>query len=173
MKDISFFLDRDDLATSPRTLNLGVRFIGTDQAQLEMQWREGTPARLDQKSPPAIDDAMLLHGIRTLTLHSLGLILLQIGTWDRIQPDNVLQVRRLAQQLPRLGPKYRDLDTEKRCPNCDFGCGSNLSRPHLQQAVYEDVVEELDTMIKCLDISPTTANHCSDIVMKGALLVNK
>ncbi|KAJ9151047.1 hypothetical protein NKR19_g5034 [Coniochaeta hoffmannii] len=151
MKDLCFFLDRNDLATSLRTLNLGVRFLGTDAAQLEGTM-EGIDSPSDkQDSPSAIDDAMLLHGIRNVTLHSLGVVLLQIGRWSRVEPDDILQVRRLAQQVPRLGPKYHDL--VQKCLNCDFGCGSNLSRPQLQQAVYEDVVEELDAMIKCLDIS--------------------
>jgi len=151
MKDLCFFLDRNDLATSLRTLNLGVRFLGTDAAQLEGAM-EGIDSPSDkQDSPSAIDDAMLLHGIRNVTLHSLGVVLLQIGRWSRVEPDDILQVRRLAQQVPRLGPKYHDL--VQKCLNCDFGCGSNLSRPQLQQAVYEDVVEELDAMIKCLDIS--------------------
>jgi hypothetical protein len=151
MKDLCFFLDCNDLATSLRTLNLGVRFLGSDAAQLEGAMDGVDSTNVSQESPPAMDEAMLLYGIRNMTLHSLGAVLLQIGTWNRVEADDVLQVRRLAQQVPRLGPKYRDL--MQKCLNCDFGCGSNLTRPQLQQAVYEDVFEELDDMIKCLDIS--------------------
>jgi hypothetical protein len=106
---------------------------------------------MSQESPQSIDETMLVYGIRNLTLHSLGVVLLQIGRWSRVEADDILQVRRLAQQVPRLGPKYRDL--MQKCLNCDFGCGSSLTRPQLQQAVFEDVVEELDAMIRCLDIS--------------------
>lgn len=151
MKDLCFFLDRNDLATSLRTLNLGVKFLGTDVAQLEGAMEGIASTSVTQESPPAIDDTMLVYGIRNLTLHSLGVVLLQIGRWNRVEPDDIQQVRRLARQLPRLGPKDRIL--MQKCLNCDFGCGNNLSRPQLQQAVYEDVIEELDAMIKCLDIS--------------------
>ncbi|KAH8911086.1 hypothetical protein BR93DRAFT_975133 [Coniochaeta sp. PMI_546] len=151
MQDLCFFLDRNDLPTSLRTLNLGVRFLGSGAAQSEDAMDGVDSTSVSQGSPPAIEEAMLVHGIRNMTLHNLGVVLLQIGTWNRVQPDDVLQVRRRAQQVPRLGPKYRDL--MQKCLNCDFGCGSNLTRPQLQQAVYEDVVEELDAMIKCLDIS--------------------
>ncbi|OIW28569.1 hypothetical protein CONLIGDRAFT_632836 [Coniochaeta ligniaria NRRL 30616] len=151
LKDLCFFLDRNDLPTSLRTLNLGVKFLGSCAAQLEGAMEGVDSASASQESPPAIDEAMLVYGVRNMTLHSLGVVLLQIGMWNRVEPDDVLQVRRLARQVPRLGPKYRDL--MQKCLNCDFGCGSNLTRPQLQQAVYEDIVEELDAMIKCLDIS--------------------
>ncbi|KAB5539511.1 hypothetical protein GE09DRAFT_320435 [Coniochaeta sp. 2T2.1] len=151
MKDLCFFLDRNDLSTSLRTLNLGVKFLGTDTAQLESAMEEIDSASSVQDSPAATEEAMMLYGIRNLTLHSLGVVLLQIGRWNKVEADDILQVRRLSSQVPRLGPKYRDL--MQKCLNCDFGCGSNLSRPKLQTAVYEGVVEELDAMIRCLDIS--------------------
>jgi hypothetical protein len=152
MKDLCFFLDHNDLQTSLRTLNLGVRFLGTDGAQLEstMEGVDGSDVG-KEPSPAAVDETMLVYGIRNLTLHSLGVVLLQIGRWNRVDPSDIVQVRRLAQEVPRIGPKYRDL--MQKCLNCDFGCGSNLARPQLQQAVYEDVVEELDAMIRSLDSS--------------------
>jgi hypothetical protein len=156
MKDLCFFLNRDDLSTTLRTLNLGVRFLGSVPPDLQGTIEDGTMDGIDctsfsRDSRPAVDEAMLVYGIRNMTLHSLGVVLLQIGRWNRIEPDDILQVRRLAQRVPRLGPKYQDLT--QKCLDCDFGRGSNLTRPQLQQAVYEDVVEELGAMIKCLDIS--------------------
>lgn len=151
MKDLCFFLDRSDLSTSLRTLNLGVRFLGTDAAQLESTMEGVDSASANLESPPAMEEAMMMYGIRNMTLHSLGVVLLQIGRWNRIDPDDILNVRRLAREVPRLGSKYQELML--KCLDCDFGFGSNLARPQLQQAVYEDVVEELDAMIRCLDIS--------------------
>lgn len=151
MKDLCFFLDSNDLPTSLRTLNLGVSFLGSDAAELDGAMDGVDTTSVSQESPPAVEEAMLLYGVRNMTLHSLGVVLLQIGRWNRVDPDDVLQVRRLARQESHLGRRYRDL--MQKCLHCDFGCGSNLTRPQLQQAVYEDVVEELDAMIKCLDIS--------------------
>lgn len=49
-----------------------------------------------------------------------------------------------------LGKRYRDLT--KQCLECDFAFGDDLSKPRLQQAVYEHVVCGLTEMIKALDI---------------------
>lgn len=49
-----------------------------------------------------------------------------------------------------LGKRYRDLT--KQCLECDFAFGDDLSKPRLQQAVYEHVVCGLTEMIKTLDI---------------------
>jgi hypothetical protein len=150
-KDLSFFLDANDLSTSLRTLNCGVNFAAKEAlgSNTMMEGLDTPPP--NDSAGTAVEEAMLLYGIRNMTLHSLGVALLQIGRWHSVQPDDVLQVRKLARQIPRLGPKYRELT--QKCLECDFRCGNNLSRPQLQQAVYEDVVEELDAMIKCLDLS--------------------
>lgn len=76
---------------------------------------------------------------------------LQIGTWSALKsPDDVVAVRRLAQKVPVLGPRYRNLT--KQCLECDFAFGDNLSKPRLQLAVYEHVICGLTEMIKALDI---------------------
>ena len=49
-----------------------------------------------------------------------------------------------------LGPRYQEL-TNKYL-GCDFGFEDDLSRPRLQQAVYENLVCELNEMIRCLDL---------------------
>lgn len=76
---------------------------------------------------------------------------LQIGTWSTLKStDDVVAVRRLAQKVPVLGRRYRDLT--KQCLECDFAFGDALSEPKLEQAVYEHIVCGLTDMINTLDI---------------------
>lgn len=76
---------------------------------------------------------------------------LQIGTWSILKtPDDVVAVRRLAQKVPVLGKRYRDLT--KQCLECDFAFGDDLSKPRLQKAVYDHLVCGLTDMIETLDI---------------------
>lgn len=76
---------------------------------------------------------------------------LQIGTWSTLEsPDDVVAVRRLARKARMLGKEYRDLT--QRCLDCDFAFGDDLSKPRLQQAVYEHVVCGLTELIKRHDI---------------------
>lgn len=60
-------------------------------------------------------------------------------------------VRRLSYQVPDIGPRYQQL--ARRCLECDFGYGEDLTRPRLQQAVYEKAYCELASMIEIMDIS--------------------
>lgn len=78
-------------------------------------------------------------------MHSLGVALLQIGRWRYLDPEDVVQIRKLVGQKSRLGPRYDDLTS--KCLFCDFGFGADLDRPHLQAAIYENVICELEKMI--------------------------
>ncbi|RYC56811.1 hypothetical protein CHU98_g9403 [Xylaria longipes] len=135
-----------DLSICFQTLHFGANFVGTSSID-----------GLKSMSPPtlvseAIEDAKLQYGIRNLTLWSLGTILLQVGRWAAVDsPDDVLRIRKLSLQAPALGPRYQELT--KICLECDFGYGADLSKPRLQQAVYENVVCELSAMINSLDIN--------------------
>jgi hypothetical protein len=71
--------------------------------------------------------------------------------WSTLgRTDDVVAVRCLAQKVPMLGKRYRDLT--KQCLDCDFAFGDDLSKPRLHQAVYEHVVCGLTEMIKTQDI---------------------
>jgi len=85
--------------------------------------------------PISETDRKYLYGISSLPLFSLGVALLEVSHWSRGSP---------------LGPKYREII--KKCLRSDFGFGSDLSKPSLQAAVYNDVVCELEEMIAVLDI---------------------
>ncbi|KAI8946788.1 hypothetical protein F4801DRAFT_563256 [Xylaria longipes] len=146
LNNLSVFQSTPDLSICFQTLHFGANFVGTSSID-----------GLESMSPPtlvseAIEDAKLQYGIRNLTLWSLGTILLQVGRWAAVDsPDDVLRIRKLSLQAPALGPRYQELT--KICLECDFGYGADLSKPRLQQAVYENVVCELSAMINSLDIN--------------------
>ncbi|KAH8753004.1 hypothetical protein F5883DRAFT_432682 [Diaporthe sp. PMI_573] len=146
IQDFSFFrFDDSDLSSCIHTAHLAFDFVHTSL-------REGFPIPTeDMIANEAIEEAKLVHGVRNLTLWGLGTVMLQIGTWSTLDsPDDVVAVRRLAQKVSMLGKRYRDLT--KQCLECDFAFGDDLSKPRLQQAVYENVVCGLTEMIKTLDI---------------------
>ncbi|KAI3336422.1 hypothetical protein HD806DRAFT_5376 [Xylariaceae sp. AK1471] len=153
LNDLSVFQSTPDLSTCLQTLHFGAGFITTHPHDM----RTSSMDSLESSSPStlaveAIEDAKLQYGIRNLTLWCLGTILLQIGRWAAVDsPDDVLTIRKLSSQAPVLGPRYQALT--KRCLECDFGYGEDLSKPRLQQAVHENVVCELSDMINSLDIN--------------------
>lgn len=146
LHDLSFFRSTDgDVASCLQTAHLGLDFIQCSPDA------DHSTQMADVCNDEAVETARLTHGVRNLTLWSLGAVLLQIGTWSTIeQLDDVAKIRRLAQRVPMLGKRYRDLT--KQCLECDFAFGDDLSKPRLQQAVYENVVCGLSDMIRSLDI---------------------
>lgn len=98
-----------------------------------------------------MDQATRKYGIRNMTLYSLGVALLAIGQWGPVDLNDVEEVRRLAAEPCRLGPRYQELT--QKVLDCDFGYGKDLTKPRLQEAVYENVLLELETMIERLDLS--------------------
>lgn len=146
IQDLSFFRQGKDLSGLIGTLHLGMEFAQSPQL---MEGIESTP--ISTTTSQTMEDAMLEYGVRSLPLYSLSLVLLQIGRWSRIPDNDIKEVRRLARQPSRLGPKYQELT--QKCLDCDFGYGSCLSKPKLQEAVYNSVICELSSMISCLDIN--------------------
>lgn len=140
LQDLCFFrLGNSDLSTWVQTAHIGFDFVPIPTEDM------------DDGGNDALEDAKLAYGVRNLTLWGLGTVLLQIGRWSVIEsPDDMVQVRRLAQRVPMLGRRYRDLT--KQCLECDFAYGDDLAKPRLQQAVYEHVVCGLTDMIGSLDI---------------------
>ncbi|KAJ3538479.1 hypothetical protein NM208_g5892 [Fusarium decemcellulare] len=126
-----------DLSASLETLHLEVDIT-------EHQNSETTLGDISESQ--LLDEAKWDYGIRNIALYSLGAILLAIGRWERVDLNDVGNVRRLAAGPCKLGPKYQRL-TEKVL-DCDFGLGKDLRQPELQEAVYEKVVLELELMIE-------------------------
>ncbi|KAK1242773.1 hypothetical protein MKX08_005585 [Trichoderma sp. CBMAI-0020] len=146
--DLAFFRQGDDLIESLQTLHFGVELIhnapGSEDTAMEVE----PPASVVQLS---IEDAQYKHGVRNVTLYSLGAALLAIGRWERVNHSDIEGIRRLASQRSYLGPVYQELT--QKVLDCDFGYGKDLKKPRLQEAIYEMVVVELESMIASLDIS--------------------
>ncbi|KAH6661153.1 hypothetical protein BKA67DRAFT_76623 [Truncatella angustata] len=139
LRDLSYFQTDECLATSLETLHI-------------------TNELLHQRLDSVMTDANVLVqaqrecGIRNLTMHSLGVALLQIGQWNSLKPDDIADVRRIADLAghdSRLGPRYQKI--AQRCMDCDFGFGKDLAQPELQNAVYRDVVCELESLVRTLE----------------------
>ncbi|KAH7191984.1 uncharacterized protein B0J16DRAFT_52428 [Fusarium flagelliforme] len=148
--DLMLYNTGHDLTTSLKTLHVASDFTKTILTQ-----EQNNAAASSLPTPLTIDDALevakLLYGVRNLTLWSLGAILLQVGQWSTLQSlEDVITIRKLSTQASNLGPRYRDLT--RKCLDCDFGYGDDLTKPRLQQAVYEGLVGELSEMISTLDV---------------------
>ncbi|KAM5354621.1 hypothetical protein ACJ41O_001268 [Fusarium nematophilum] len=148
-RDLYFFYgdQAQDLSASLQTLHFRRDVIDQESSKaMDIDEPMSGTAR-----PTLIGDAMLKHGIRNMTLYSLGVVLLAIGQWARVDPADVEEVRRLADEPCRLGPRYGELT--QKVLECDFGYGKDLARPRLQEAVYENVALELELMIEQLDLN--------------------
>lgn len=102
-------------------------------------------------------EEQLLYGVPNLALFSLGIALLEIGQKQSLESlrmprdqNNILTARRMAQRPSILGQRYQMI--ARRCLQCDFGFGSDLDKPKLQTAVYNDVVCQLGDMLEAFKI---------------------
>ncbi|KAK4981987.1 hypothetical protein LTR66_009556, partial [Elasticomyces elasticus] len=91
-----------------------------------------------------------------LALCNLGLTFLEIGYRKPVRelralrdPHKIISGRKLLNGLhTSLGPRYQEV--MRKCLQCDFGAGSDLSKETLQNAVYSEVVCPLEDMIEGL-----------------------
>ncbi|KAK1852086.1 hypothetical protein CCHR01_05326 [Colletotrichum chrysophilum] len=149
LRDLAFFKahQSEEVSEALRTLHLRV-----EVTQHQLYSMEDVQASSDSLAPSQIsEDERLFCGIDNSTLHSLGVALLQIGRWTRVEPEDVLKVRKLALRASSLGPRYHEIT--QKCLRCDFGYGSDLTKPRLQEAVYENVIGALETMISSLELA--------------------
>lgn len=157
LQDLAYFqTDDEGLAASLRTLHISTELVRSTPSPrrcgdtLMADIDTGDDGR--QAANGALDDAQLECGVRNLTMHSLGVALLQIGQWDPLRPENIVAIRKtadLAARDSRLGPTYQRLT--QKCLECDFGCGKDLAQPELQSAVYQDVVCEIEELVSLLE----------------------
>ncbi|KAK7954743.1 Lon protease like peroxisomal [Apiospora saccharicola] len=116
-KDILFIgkLNTNDLAQHLDTLHLETTFHHDSGSAM------GDPA-----SSKAYEDAKIQYGVRNITLWCLGTMLLQIASWRQVDAtDDVSTIRRLSGMTYCPGPRYQRLT--KKCLECDFGCGDDLT----------------------------------------------
>ena len=110
-----------------------------------------------QSTENAVSDE-IKYGINNIPLFFLGVALLEIAHWTRLenkmlprdQEDAVYTARRLALGRAPLGPEYQKI--VQKCLQCNFGFGTKLNSKSLQTAVYNDVVCELEDMIERLSV---------------------
>lgn len=150
LRDLYFF-DRPaetaaDLPAALQTLHLGVEWTrGGGSALMDVDVGETSSSSGLQA---ALEEAKLIHGIHNVTMYNLGVALLSIGRWTAVDPHDVLRVRRMALQACPLGPRFQEMT--QRVLECDFGYGKDLKKPKLQEAVYDGVLLELESMISAL-----------------------
>ena len=138
LKDLSFFKMDDSLARALATLHTSSEISGQGHRGLEM---------LDLNDE--LTAAQRLHGIRNLSLYSLGTALLQIGRWKLLPSDDISEVRRIADGDSGLGPVYQRIT--QQCLECNFASGEDLSKPDLQDAIYRDVVCKVEEIINAIE----------------------
>lgn len=111
------------------------------------------------KTPSQLPDA-LAPFVRNSTLFNLAVILLELAyekpLYDMIDPSdakfgmpattiNYYAALRLSKEVAaQLGPRYAQI--VEQCLFCDFGQGTELSNPALQDAIQKNVVSELDRL---------------------------
>jgi hypothetical protein len=160
LQDIWFFGTRTDVSDQAlRTLHLAKELAHYTQTPPSsnnsiMEGIERADTLTNCVSTTGVEDDMLLYGIRNMTLYNLGVALLEIGYWQELDPRDVVRARKLADPKrlrPPLCPRYQEIT--RKCLECDFGFGKDLTNTSLRNAVYDRVVSELDDLIASMSIS--------------------
>jgi hypothetical protein len=151
LEDISYFCDPTKPTTEAiedqlQSLHLSTQFplAGASAATTIIQDQE---------------DLKFVYGIRNLPLAKLGIALLEIGCQTKISslasspmPHDVICARRVLLDPPPaikyLGERY--IKIARKCIECDFSCGDDLSDENVQSAVYTEVVCGLESMLQDL-----------------------
>lgn len=122
-------------------LFLRSRFVGRGDTELPHQGGSLVPE--DKGKSRANPEGA--YDISNRTLFSLGIALLEIGHWAPMsqmrldgERDEIATALRVAQERATFGRRYGDI--VRRCMQCQFGYGKDLSKPELQSAVYSSVV---------------------------------
>lgn len=137
LQDLSYFQTDEGLAAS-----LGTLHFSTELSHHNLQDTVMTEA-------PQFTPTELVSNVQQPTLYSLGVALLQIGRWSQLNPDDILKVGELAERDCRLGSRYQKVT--RKCLECDFGFGEDLTQLDLQNAVYRDVVCELEDLVSMME----------------------
>lgn len=120
---------------------------------------DSSTVQLDSVSDP--EELSYVYGIRNLTLAGLGVDLLEIASrTDLVNsalaqlfsfPHRVINARKLLREdrpstsLSTLGKGY--FKVARKCIDCDFSSGEDLTSEALRSAVYTEVICALEDMI--------------------------
>ncbi|RSL95791.1 hypothetical protein CEP52_011841 [Fusarium oligoseptatum] len=164
LRDLSMSVDDiEDLSKSIHNMHLSAELGKTRIVQMEDVQTVATP-NSQAAEDDARDDEEVRCNIKCRPLWSLGVALLQIDHWAKIDLGDVVTVRRAAARTSQISPKYRELT--QRCLECDFGRrrGQDLSKSPLHQAVYKVVLGELDRLLslKEQEMSPMEVSDEGD-----------
>ncbi|KIL88410.1 hypothetical protein FAVG1_08490 [Fusarium avenaceum] len=141
--NLSFLAQGYDIQSALRSLHLGVELKSKNVLMQGLSTPESF--RLSQST----EDERTLHGIKNISLYSLGVALLGIDKWRDLDLDDVLQVRKAAQSSS-FGDRYRNI--VRKCLGCEFRNETDLAQSRLHRAVYEEVVGSLESMIASLEL---------------------
>ena len=140
LDNLSFYdQGTEELVDSLRTLHITAQLSSNSDGDFKKKDRL-------EIIPWEMRKAMNKCGIRNLTLWCIGVALLQIGLWRPIRWDDHEKVRESIGELETFSKQYHEI-TDKLI-NCDFGEGSKLQNPKLQNAIYQNVVCELDEIME-------------------------
>ncbi|KAL1622649.1 hypothetical protein SLS56_008631 [Neofusicoccum ribis] len=158
LRDISFFgnadeLSPDDLAQDMQTLHLSTQFPQRNPDPSGNHPVQSTNTVQGVDSIATKPTYRYTYGIRNMTLAKLGLALLEIGHKQDIssfklgpQQHDVISARILADgSYTDLGPRYHRI--VRKCIECNFSAEDDLDAEDLRNAVYTNVVCELEQMI--------------------------
>lgn len=155
LQDLSFFAYQErgvkQMLEDLKTLHLSVQF--PEACPSHIQLREDADSNRMESTIPVIRDKSTEQDI-CIPLISLGVALLEIGLGRDLQeekqglePDKLTIARRMvASNDTRLGPKYQSVI--RACLQCKFGFGFDLGTEELQDAVYSQVICQLEDMIR-------------------------
>ncbi|KAK4211001.1 hypothetical protein QBC37DRAFT_321169 [Rhypophila decipiens] len=112
---------------------------------------KATSAGTADSIDPIEEELKFTFGVRNLVLYRLGVALLSIARWERIQWQDIASVRKKAAALDWGGKAYKTAVTS--LINCDFGAGDDLTKERLQFEVMRSVVGPLENSLDIISRS--------------------
>lgn len=141
MEGITFFYKSDievDVKAILNTLNINVHMGDSTVNDTDM---EG-----DTMSVPE-DELEFVHGIRNQVLYQLGVALLSIGLWTKVNWEDIVGVRRKAAAIDSLGGKQFRVAVKKLIHG-NFGVDPvDLNNERLQLEILKTVVDPLERLV--------------------------
>ncbi|KAK5655513.1 hypothetical protein OQA88_5784 [Cercophora sp. LCS_1] len=139
LESIGFLSDPNmeiDILTVLNTLNLEVQ-VGGDESG------DSVDTDMESGSVASEDELENTFGVQNRVLYRLGVALLSIGLWDKIEWKDIPAARRKAKALDAMGAKYREVVKRLIWANFDAD-PTNLNDERLQAEILRTVVSPLE-----------------------------